>query len=68
MAPETTTHSLTVEHVMSNIEQGRVRLPRSRRDFVWTVEASAALLDRVPERWPGRHPDPAAHPPAVEEG
>ena len=38
--------------LLSDIEAGRIKIPQFQRDFVWSKEASAKLLDSVVKRYP----------------
>ena len=38
--------------LISNIETGQIKIPQFQRDFVWTMERSAALLDSVVKGYP----------------
>jgi len=38
--------------LLSDIEAGRIKVPQFQRDFVWSKEASAKLLDSVIKRYP----------------
>lgn len=38
--------------LLSDIEAGRIKIPQFQRDFVWSKEASAKLLDSVIKRYP----------------
>ena len=50
--PSTSTHDESVANLLSNISQGKIKLPRFQRDFVWTVDASAALIDSILKGYP----------------
>ena len=39
-------------HLLSDIEAGRIKIPQFQRDFVWSKEKSAKLLDSVIKRYP----------------
>jgi hypothetical protein len=45
-------HSLLFPTLMSNIEEGLVKIPQFQRDFVWTKEKSALLLDSMLKGFP----------------
>ena len=47
----TPTHSRYTT-LLSNIEQGEIKIPQFQRDFVWSVQKSAALLDSVIKGYP----------------
>lgn len=38
--------------LMNDIERGTLKIPRFQRDFVWTVEKSAELLDSIVKGYP----------------
>ncbi|MFC3838278.1 GmrSD restriction endonuclease domain-containing protein [Paracoccus rhizosphaerae] len=38
--------------LINNIENGEVKIPQFQRDFVWTIQRSAALLDSVIKGYP----------------
>ena len=38
--------------LLSDIEAGRIKIPKFQREFVWAKEASAKLLDSVVKRYP----------------
>ena len=38
--------------LISNIETGQIRIPQFQRDFVWTMDRSAALLDSMVKGYP----------------
>jgi hypothetical protein len=38
--------------LLSDIEKGEVKIPRFQRDFVWSIQKSAALLDSVIKAYP----------------
>lgn len=44
--------SLTFSSLMSDIEKGVTKIPQFQRDFVWTKEKSAKLLDSVVKGYP----------------
>ncbi len=44
--------SIAFDDLMSNIEQGRVKIPQFQRDFVWNREKSAQLLDSILKGYP----------------
>lgn len=52
MQPRTTSHSEPIKHLLVEIEQGKIKLPRFQRDFVWTVKESAALIDSILKGFP----------------
>ena len=45
-------HSLSFPALMSDIEKGSVKIPQFQRDFVWTKEKSALLLDSMLKGFP----------------
>ena len=38
--------------LLSDIEKGEIKIPQFQRDFVWTIQKSAALLDSVIKPYP----------------
>ena len=38
--------------LISNIENGEIKIPQFQRDFVWTLQRSAELLDSVVKGYP----------------
>ena len=38
--------------LISNIENGQIKIPQFQRNFIWTMERSAALLDSVVKGYP----------------
>ncbi len=44
--------SLTFSSLMSDIEKGITKIPQFQRDFVWTKEKSAKLLDSIVKGYP----------------
>jgi uncharacterized protein with ParB-like and HNH nuclease domain len=34
-------------NLLSDIEKGQIKIPQFQREFVWSLEKSAALLDSV---------------------
>ncbi|MCX5812539.1 MAG: DUF262 domain-containing protein [Proteobacteria bacterium] len=44
--------SLTFSSIMSSIETGSIKIPQFQRDFVWSKEKSAKLLDSVVKGYP----------------
>lgn len=45
------THS-NYKNLLTDIERGQVKIPQFQRDFVWTMQKSAALLDSVIKGYP----------------
>ena len=45
------THS-NYTNLLTDIERGQVKIPQFQRDFVWTMQKSAALLDSVIKGYP----------------
>ena len=39
--------NLQYNMLIADIEQGRIKIPQFQRDFVWSVEDSAKLLDSI---------------------
>src|SRR6056297_872581 len=48
----TTPHSKNAKQLLNDIDQGLICLPRFQRDFVWSIEKSAALVDSVLKGFP----------------
>jgi len=44
--------SLTFSSLISDIEKGIIKIPQFQRDFVWSKEKSAALLDSIVKGYP----------------
>ena len=44
--------SLTFSSLMSDIEKGNIKVPQFQRDFVWSKEKSARLLDSIVKGYP----------------
>lgn len=44
--------SLTFSSLMGDIEKGNIKIPQFQRDFVWSKEKSAALLDSIVKGYP----------------
>ncbi len=40
------------EHLFADIDEGRMKIPRFQRDFVWTDNQTAALLDSIVKGFP----------------
>ena len=38
--------------LINDIEQGRIKIPQFQRDFVWTLEKCADLLDSIVKEYP----------------
>lgn len=51
MALPTPSHSRYTT-LLSDIEKGEIKIPQFQRDFVWTIQKSAALLDSVIKAYP----------------
>ncbi len=45
------THS-NYTNLLTDIERGQVKIPQFQRDFVWTIQKSAALLDSIIKGYP----------------
>jgi len=45
-------HSVSFSALMQNIQNGLIKLPQFQRDFVWTREKSAKLLDSIVKGYP----------------
>ncbi len=44
--------SLTFSSLMSDIEKGNIKIPQFQRDFVWSKDKSARLLDSIVKGYP----------------
>lgn len=44
--------SLSFSSLMSDIEKGNIKIPQFQRDFVWTKDKSAKLLDSIVKAYP----------------
>jgi uncharacterized protein with ParB-like and HNH nuclease domain len=42
----------TFANLLSAIEQGQIKIPQFQRDFVWTMQRSAGLIDSVIKGYP----------------
>jgi len=51
LALPTPTHSRYTT-LLSDIEKGEVKIPQFQRDFVWSIQKSAALIDSVIKGYP----------------
>lgn len=49
---KTTAHSQNARHMLADIDRGLICLPRFQRDYVWEVEAAAALIDSILKGYP----------------
>ena len=47
-----TTESPQYEHLFTNIDTGRIKIPKFQRDFVWTSTQTAKLLDSIIKGFP----------------
>ena len=45
-------HSSTFSGLINDIEKGRIKIPQFQRDFVWSVEKSANLIDSIVKGYP----------------
>jgi hypothetical protein len=45
-------HTKTFPGLVSAIEQGQIKIPQFQRDFVWTMQKSAGLIDSVIKGYP----------------
>lgn len=41
-----------LDHLKTEVEQGKIKVPQFQRDFVWPVEKSAELLDSIIKGYP----------------
>lgn len=44
--------SLTYSSLISDIEKGQIKIPQFQRDFVWTMQKSASLIDSIIKGYP----------------
>ncbi len=44
--------SVTFSSLMNDIEKGNIKIPQFQRDFVWSKEKSAKLLDSIIKGYP----------------
>ena len=51
LALPTPTHS-RYTNLLSDIETGEIKIPQFQRDFVWTIQKSAALIDSIIKAYP----------------
>ena len=42
----------TFSSLISAIEQGQIKIPQFQRDFVWTIQKSAGLIDSIVKGYP----------------
>lgn len=45
-------HSINFKTLVSDIEQGRIKIPQFQREFVWSKESSAKLIDSILKGYP----------------
>ena len=45
-------HSINFKTLISDIEQGRIKIPQFQREFVWSKESSAKLIDSILKGYP----------------
>lgn len=45
-------HSCAWSHLYLQVQTGNIKIPQFQRDFVWSVEASAKLLDSIVKNYP----------------
>jgi uncharacterized protein with ParB-like and HNH nuclease domain len=43
---------MTYSSLISDIEKGQIRIPQFQRDFVWTKQKSASLIDSIIKGYP----------------
>ena len=48
----TVTGTQKLQHLQTDLEKGRIKLPQFQRDYVWDIEKSAALIDSVLRGFP----------------
>ena len=44
--------SVAYSHLLSEIEKGQIKIPQFQREFVWSMGASAKLLDSIVKGYP----------------
>ena len=45
-------HTITFSSLISEIEKGQIKIPQFQRDFVWTIQKSAGLIDSIIKGYP----------------
>jgi uncharacterized protein with ParB-like and HNH nuclease domain len=45
-------HTMSFSSLQSDIQKGLIKIPQFQRDFVWTKEKSAKLLDSIVKGYP----------------
>lgn len=45
-------HSISFKTLISDIEQGRIKVPQFQREFVWSKQSSAKLIDSILKGYP----------------
>ena len=48
----TVTGTQKLQHLQTDLEKGRIKLPQFQRDYVWDIEKSAALVDSILRGFP----------------
>ena len=48
----TVTGTQKLQHLQTDLERGRIKLPQFQRDYVWDIEKSAALIDSILRGFP----------------
>ncbi len=42
----------TFSNLIDEIEKGQIKIPQFQRDFVWTIQKSASLIDSIIKGYP----------------
>ena len=50
--PRIDNYSLRYEHLFDDVDRGRIKIPQFQRDFVWSKEDSANLIDSILKGFP----------------
>ncbi|MHC5936009.1 GmrSD restriction endonuclease domain-containing protein [Nostoc sp.] len=45
-------HTKTFSTLVDEIEKGQIKIPQFQRDFVWTMQKSAGLIDSIVKGYP----------------
>ena len=44
--------NMLYNNLISNIEQGQIKIPQFQRKFVWSIEETAGLIDSILKGYP----------------
>jgi len=50
--PKPKPQPMKYEELVADIKRGYIKLPKFQRDFVWTIEQTAELLDSIIKGYP----------------